>query len=148
MGKFSKRDSSEIIQPVRSVVPIQPYNGFLGVMPSYVAADGILCTKMVTFYQRAEGSSLPSTQATVLLFHPERGHITAIMDGEAITAKRTAAVSAISAKLLMPALSEVLCILGSGQQAKSHYDVFTNVFKFKEEWGSKTLSQPNLCWRS
>uniref|UniRef100_UPI003D7FE30A ketimine reductase mu-crystallin n=1 Tax=Danio rerio TaxID=7955 RepID=UPI003D7FE30A len=132
MGKFSKRDSSEIIQPVRSVVPIQPYNGFLGVMPSYVAADGILCTKMVTFYQRAEGSSLPSTQATVLLFHPERGHITAIMDGEAITAKRTAAVSAISAKLLMPALSEVLCILGSGQQAKSHYDVFTNVFKFKE----------------
>ncbi|NP_001074156.1 ketimine reductase mu-crystallin [Danio rerio] len=132
MGKFSKRDSSEIIQPVRSVVPIQPYNGFLGVMPSYMAADGILCTKMVTFYQRAEGSSLPSTQATVLLFHPERGHITAIMDGEAITAKRTAAVSAISAKLLMPALSEVLCILGSGQQAKSHYDVFTNVFKFKE----------------
>ncbi|XP_068080751.1 ketimine reductase mu-crystallin isoform X1 [Danio rerio] len=78
MGKFSKRDSSEIIQPVRSVVPIQPYNGFLGVMPSYVAADGILCTKMVTFYQRAEGSSLPSTQATVLLFHPERGHITAV----------------------------------------------------------------------
>lgn len=132
MGTFSKRDGSEIIQPVRSVVPIQPYNGFLGVMPSYMAADGILCTKMVTFYQRAEGSSLPATQATVLLFHPERGHITAIMDGEAITAKRTAAVSAISAKLLMPALSEVLCVLGSGQQARSHYDVFTKVFKFKE----------------
>uniref|UniRef100_A0A672LC81 Ketimine reductase mu-crystallin n=1 Tax=Sinocyclocheilus grahami TaxID=75366 RepID=A0A672LC81_SINGR len=54
-----------------------------------------------------------------------------IMDGEAITAKRTAAVSAISAKLFKPALSEVLCILGSGQQARSHYDVFTKLFKFK-----------------
>uniref|UniRef100_A0A9J7Z2S2 Ketimine reductase mu-crystallin n=1 Tax=Cyprinus carpio carpio TaxID=630221 RepID=A0A9J7Z2S2_CYPCA len=132
MGKFSKRDSSEIIQPVRSVVPIQQHSGFLGVMPAYLAAEGILCTKIVTFYQRAEGSSLPSTQATVLLFHPEHGHVTAIMDGEAITAKRTAAVSAISAKLFKPALSEVLCILGSGQQARSHYDVFTKLFKFKE----------------
>lgn len=28
MGTFSKRDGSEIIQPVRSVVPIQPYNGY------------------------------------------------------------------------------------------------------------------------
>uniref|UniRef100_A0A671NZA7 Ketimine reductase mu-crystallin n=1 Tax=Sinocyclocheilus anshuiensis TaxID=1608454 RepID=A0A671NZA7_9TELE len=46
--------------------------------------------------------------------------------------KRTAAVSAISAKLFKPALSEVLCILGSGQQARSHYDVFTKLFKFKE----------------
>uniref|UniRef100_A0A671MLI6 Ketimine reductase mu-crystallin n=1 Tax=Sinocyclocheilus anshuiensis TaxID=1608454 RepID=A0A671MLI6_9TELE len=78
MGKFSKRDSSEIIQPVRSVVPIQQHSGFLGVMPAYLAAEGILCTKMVTFYQRAEGSSLPSTQATVLLFHPEHGNVTAV----------------------------------------------------------------------
>ncbi|XP_051529834.1 ketimine reductase mu-crystallin [Myxocyprinus asiaticus] len=132
MGKFSKRDSSEIIQPVRSVVPIHKHDGFLGLMPAYMAAEGILCTKMVAFYKRAEGSSLPSTQATVLLFDPEYGNVTAIMDGEAITARRTAAVSAISAKLLQPALSEVLCILGSGQQARSHYDVFTKVFKFKE----------------
>lgn len=28
MGKFSKRDSSEIIQPVRSVVPIQQHSGY------------------------------------------------------------------------------------------------------------------------
>ncbi|KAA0725617.1 Ketimine reductase mu-crystallin [Triplophysa tibetana] len=55
-----------------------------------------------------------------------------MMDGEAITAIRTAAVSAISAKLLRPLVSDVLCILGSGQQARSHYDVFTKIFKFKE----------------
>uniref|UniRef100_A0A671P140 Ketimine reductase mu-crystallin-like n=1 Tax=Sinocyclocheilus anshuiensis TaxID=1608454 RepID=A0A671P140_9TELE len=53
-------------------------------------------------------------------------------DGPPQYAKRTAAVSAISAKLFKPALSEVLCILGSGQQARSHYDVFTKLFKFKE----------------
>ncbi len=37
-----------------------------------------------------------------------------------------------SLQLFKPALSEVLCILGSGQQARSHYDVFTKLFKFKE----------------
>lgn len=76
-----------------------------------------------------------------------------VMDGEAITATRTAVVSAISAKvsscqthpnmthdawvfvclqLLKPDVSDVFCILGSGQQARSHYDVFTKIFRFKE----------------
>ncbi|XP_057214375.1 ketimine reductase mu-crystallin isoform X2 [Triplophysa rosa] len=132
MGKFSRRSTSGIIQPVRSVLPIHKHHGFLGLMPVYMADEGVLCTKLVTFYNRAENCTSPSTQATVLLFDPERGHVTAMMNGEAITAIRTAAVSAISAQLLKPAVSDVLCILGSGQQARSHYDVFTKIFKFKE----------------
>ncbi|XP_030629910.1 ketimine reductase mu-crystallin [Chanos chanos] len=132
LGMFSKRDSSEVIQPVRSVIPIQKHNGFLGLMPAYMAYEDTLCTKMVAFYKREKGSSLPSTQATVLLFDPEYGNVLAVMDGDAITAKRTAAVSAISAKLLMPAQSEVLSILGSGHQAFSHYEVFMETFGFKE----------------
>ncbi|NWQ78786.1 CRYM reductase, partial [Columbina picui] len=34
--------------------------------------------------------------------------------------------------LLMPAFAEVLCILGAGVQAYSHYDIFTELFSFKE----------------
>ncbi|XP_056627024.1 ketimine reductase mu-crystallin [Triplophysa dalaica] len=132
MGKFSRHENSGIIQPVRSVLPINKHHGFLGLMPVYMADEGVLCTKLVTFYNRAETSTSPSTHATVLLFDPEHGHVTAMMNGEAITAIRTAAVSAISAKLLKPLVSDVLCILGSGQQARSHYDVFTKIFKFKE----------------
>ncbi|KAL0983913.1 hypothetical protein UPYG_G00134680 [Umbra pygmaea] len=132
LGKFSKRDSAEIIQPVRSTVPLQRYNGFLGLMPAYLVHEDILCTKMVCFYKRDSGSTLPSTQSTVLLFDPEHGNVKAVMDGEVITAKRTAAVSAISAKLLMPARAEVFTILGAGQQALSHYIVFTETFSFKE----------------
>ncbi|MEQ2193964.1 hypothetical protein XENOCAPTIV_019641, partial [Xenoophorus captivus] len=55
-----------------------------------------------------------------------------VMDGEVITDMRTAAVSAISAKLLMSPGAEVLAILGSGKQALSHYNVFTEIFSFKE----------------
>ncbi|XP_049320303.1 ketimine reductase mu-crystallin isoform X2 [Astyanax mexicanus] len=99
LGKFSLRRSSELLQPVRSVMPLQNHSGFLGLMPSYMPNEGILCTKMLTFYRREAGSSLPSTQASVLLFDPEYGNVTAVMDGLDITHKRTAAVSAISAKV-------------------------------------------------
>ncbi|XP_057551923.1 ketimine reductase mu-crystallin isoform X3 [Hippopotamus amphibius kiboko] len=55
-----------------------------------------------------------------------------VMDGNVITAKRTAAVSAIATKFLKPPNSEVLCILGAGVQAYSHHEIFTEQFSFKE----------------
>ncbi|KFQ29963.1 Ketimine reductase mu-crystallin, partial [Mesitornis unicolor] len=105
---------------------------FLGVMPAYSAADDALATKLVTFYEHKKDPSVPSHQATILLFNPTNGHLKAVLDGTVITAKRTAAVSAIATKLLMPPFAEVLCILGAGVQARSHYDIFTELFIFKE----------------
>ncbi|KAJ3608215.1 hypothetical protein NHX12_025265 [Muraenolepis orangiensis] len=139
LAGFSRKNCTEIIQPVRSVVPIRKHDGYMGVMPAYMEQEGILSTKIVCFYKREDGSTLPSSQATVLLFDPEYGHVKAIMDGEVITSMRTAAVSAISAKLLMPAQAEVLAILGTGREALGHYHVFTEIFSFKEVrvWGRR-----------
>lgn len=47
-------------------------------MPAYIAHEDTLCTKMVAFYSREKASDLPSTQATVLLFNPECGNVTAV----------------------------------------------------------------------
>uniref|UniRef100_A0A803YHE8 Ketimine reductase mu-crystallin n=1 Tax=Meleagris gallopavo TaxID=9103 RepID=A0A803YHE8_MELGA len=105
---------------------------FLGVMPAYSAADDALTTKLVTFYERRGDSAAPSHQATVLLFDPRCGSLRAVLDGSVITAKRTAAVSAIATKLLMPRSAEVLCILGAGVQARSHYEIFMELFPFTE----------------
>ncbi|KPP66705.1 ketimine reductase mu-crystallin-like [Scleropages formosus] len=136
LGKFSRRGSEEereeVVQPLRTTVPLRKYRGYLGLMPAYMVEEDILCAKMVSFYEREEGCDLPAHEATVLLLDPQRGNVTAVMDGTAITEKRTAVVSAISAKLLMPARAEVLCILGSGSQAASHYETFTEMFSFKE----------------
>uniref|UniRef100_A0A8C9JC60 Ketimine reductase mu-crystallin n=1 Tax=Panthera tigris altaica TaxID=74533 RepID=A0A8C9JC60_PANTA len=122
-----------VMQPVRTVVPVAKHRGFLGVMPAYSAAEDALTTKLVTFYEgHSTISMVPSHQATVLLFEPSNGSLLAVMDGNVITAKRTAAVSAIATKFLKPPSSEVLCILGAGVQAYSHYEVFTEQFSFKE----------------
>ncbi|XP_058477110.1 ketimine reductase mu-crystallin [Solea solea] len=132
LAKFSAGDRAEVLQPVRTTVPLSKHRGFMGLMPAYMENDGVLSTKMVCFYNREPGSTLPATQATVVLLDPEYGNVKAVMDGEAITAMRTAAVSAISAKLLMRPDAEVLTILGTGKQALSHYNVFTEIFSFKE----------------
>uniref|UniRef100_A0A672YDY0 Ketimine reductase mu-crystallin n=1 Tax=Sphaeramia orbicularis TaxID=375764 RepID=A0A672YDY0_9TELE len=132
LGKFSKGHSAEVIQPVRTTVHLKKHHGFLGVMPSYMENDGILCAKLLCFYKREDGSTLPGSQATVVLLDPEYGNVKAVVDGQVITVMRTAAASAISAKLLMPPNAEVLAILGSGRQALGHYNVFTEIFSFKE----------------
>lgn len=72
---------------------------FLGVMPAYSAADDALTTKLVTFYEHRGDSAAPSHRATVLLFDPRCGSLRAVLDGTVITAKRTAAVSAIATKV-------------------------------------------------
>uniref|UniRef100_A0A4W6CS35 Ketimine reductase mu-crystallin n=1 Tax=Lates calcarifer TaxID=8187 RepID=A0A4W6CS35_LATCA len=142
LGKFSWRDSAELIQPVRTTVPLQKHDGFMGLMPAYMENDGVLSTKFVCFYKREDGSTLPATQATVVLLDPEYGNVKAVMDGEVITDMRTAAVSAISAKLLMRPGAEVLAILGTGRQALSHYNVFMEMFSFKEVRGLRGLETP------
>lgn len=126
LGKFSRGDPADLVQPVRSMLPLHKHNGILLCMPAYMASKGLLCTKVLCAYDTVPGS------AVVLLLDPESGHTKAIMDGEVITGVRTAAASAISARLLMPPDAEVLAILGSGNQAVSHYNVFTDMFSFKE----------------
>uniref|UniRef100_A0A8C2T712 Ketimine reductase mu-crystallin n=1 Tax=Coturnix japonica TaxID=93934 RepID=A0A8C2T712_COTJA len=132
LSNFSAGPAGGVEQPLRAVLRVRPYRGFLGVMPAYSAADDALSTKLVTFYEPRGDSAAPSHQATVLLFDPRCGALRAVLDGAVITAKRTAAVSAIATKLLMPRPAAVLCILGAGVQARSHYEAFTELFDFTE----------------
>ncbi|XP_065416045.1 ketimine reductase mu-crystallin isoform X2 [Chrysemys picta bellii] len=99
LANFSSGAEGGVVQPMRTVVPVQKYSGFLGVMPAYSAKDDALTTKLVTFYEHKKDSSVPSHQAIVLLFDPRNGSLKAVMDGSVITAKRTAAVSAIATKV-------------------------------------------------
>nr|XP_014349163.1 PREDICTED: ketimine reductase mu-crystallin isoform X2 [Latimeria chalumnae] len=132
LADVSSGKEGGVVQPLRTMMSLEKYSGFLGIMPAYSSTDDILATKLLTFYQQKTSSTIPSHQATVLLFDPSNGCLKAIMDGKVITDKRTAAVSAIATKFLKPTNLEVLCILGSGAQAYSHYEIFTEMFPFKE----------------
>jgi ornithine cyclodeaminase/alanine dehydrogenase-like protein (mu-crystallin family) len=66
------------------------------------------------------------------MLDPETGVARAVLDGRYITEVRTAAVSAVSARLLAQRDAQVLGILGSGVQARSHWEALRLVRKFRE----------------
>jgi len=70
--------------------------------------------------------------ATIFLADPETGAPLAVMDGRLITEMRTAAVSAVATNLLANPDASVLAILGSGVQARSHWEALRMARKFKE----------------
>ena len=104
--------------PARIVAQVPGANGFLGAMPGYVPSNGVLMAKLVSLFPH--NTDLPTHQALIVAFDPETGEPTAVLDGTAITAIRTGAGSALSARLLSDPEASVLAILGTGVQARSH----------------------------
>jgi ornithine cyclodeaminase len=90
------------------------------VMPAYLGAPAALGVKVLTLVASNAGTGFPAIQGAVLLFDPERGALSAILDASAITAIRTAAVSGLATRLLARRDAGDLAILGAGVQARSH----------------------------
>jgi len=67
----------------------------------------------------------------VLLNDSTSGKLKAILDGDLITKMRTPAASLVATQYLATK-EEVLAILGSGAQARSHFQAFTNFYSFNE----------------
>ncbi len=121
--------AGKVIQPVRSVITVDPPGGFLGLMPALAEGLGV---KFVTFYPSNTERDIPTHMATIFLVDPETGAPLSVMDGRLITEMRTAAVSAVATKLLTSPDSRVLAILGSGVQARSHVEALRLVRNFEQ----------------
>jgi alanine dehydrogenase len=106
-------------------------DGLLGVMPGYLPGAG-LESKLVSVFPHNHDRGLPSHQALIALFDEETGSALALMDGTHITAYRTAAASALSARLLARPDSRVMAILGAGVQGRHHLEAMHHVGDFHE----------------
>ena len=114
-------------QPLRTVLEVGPQHAFFGVMPAHIPKSGALGTKLVTVFGSNTAIGLPSHLATILLLDSTTGELQCVMDGRFITEARTAAVSAVSTRLLAREDASTLAILGSGVQARSHLAALTRV---------------------
>jgi len=122
--------AGRVRQPVRQVIPVDPPGGFYGIMPA-LTPDG-LGQKIVTFYPPNAEKGIATHMALIVLNDPQTGAPLAVMDGRLITEMRTAAVSAAATKLLASKNAKVLAILGSGVQARSHFEALGIVRQFEE----------------
>jgi ornithine cyclodeaminase/alanine dehydrogenase len=74
----------------------------------------------------------PLMNSAVILLDSETGRPLALIDGNWVTAIRTAALSAVAAKRLARADSAVAAFVGCGVQARSHLRAFADLFPLSE----------------
>jgi len=122
--------AGKVTQPVRQVIPVDPPGGFYGIMPA-LTPDG-LGQKIVTFYPPNADKGIHTHMALIILNDRKTGAPLAVMDGRLITEMRTAAISAVATKLLAAKDAKTLAILGSGVQARSHFEALSLVRNFSE----------------
>jgi ornithine cyclodeaminase len=106
--------------PDRVAALVPEHEGFLAAMPGFVPSAQVLMSKLVSLFPHNAGTTLPTHQAVIVAFDPHTGAPAALLDGAAITAIRTGACSALSARLLARTDASELAILGTGVQARAH----------------------------
>jgi alanine dehydrogenase len=85
-------------------------------MPAWREGD-VTGVKLVHVASGNEARGLPSVQGVYVLFDGPTGTPLAVMDGAALTARRTAAASALAASYLARPDSRVLTMVGAGAMA-------------------------------
>ncbi|MFL5737682.1 MAG: ornithine cyclodeaminase family protein [Actinomycetota bacterium] len=137
VDRLMERISEALIAVSRGDVSIPPRvaasvpeRGFVAAMPGYVT--NVLETKLVSLFAGNERRGLPSHQAVIVVFDPETGTPLALMDGTWITACRTAATSALATRVLARNDAEILAVIGTGVQARSHVSILPHGHAFRE----------------
>ena len=125
--------SGAALQPPRTVLWVGEERAFYGLMPAYLAGDGGLGTKLITYFASNHARGLPSHFATILLFDSATGALTAIMDGSYITKVRTAAVSTLAVRHLAARPVRRLAVFGCGVQARGHVAALASLVPSIEE---------------
>jgi ornithine cyclodeaminase len=122
----------ELYNPLRFVVRPPEAGTLMGLMPAHQSVPtAVYSLKAVCIVPGNAARALDSHQGFVALFDGETGQTRALVNAGAITAVRTAAVSAVATELLARPESTTLGILGSGTQGRSHLAAMRAVLPFE-----------------
>lgn len=112
--------------PLRSIVDVGGPNK-MGIMPGRMQNPPCHGIKLVSLYPGNVAAGYSSHQGAVVLFEPQHGTAVAVMDGGPLTARRTAAASAVATRALAREDASVLAMVGAGEQARYHLDALMTV---------------------
>lgn len=103
-------------------------------MAALAAADdpALLAVKTVVLNPGNPSRGLPAINGLVTMLDSKTGVPAAILDGNWITAVRTAGLSAVAAKYMARPDSSVVAFIGSGVQARSHLKAFADIYPLEE----------------
>ncbi len=111
----------EADQPLRTIFKPAGVKGVLAMMPTFRAGESpMFGLKAICVFPGNAAIGMDAHQGGVMLFDGKTGVPLALVNASAITAIRTAAVSAVATRLLAREDSSELAIIGAGVQARTH----------------------------
>src|SRR5882672_154467 len=118
---FAALAGGQAQQPLRTIFKPPEVKGVLAMMPTFSASPSpMFGLKAICVFPGNAAIGKDAHQGGVMLFDGETGELLALVNASAITAIRTAAVSALATRLLAREDAGDLAIIGAGVQARSH----------------------------
>jgi len=135
---FLEKGSGNIEMPPKPGVHTMP-DAFIHAMPAYIPAMRSAGIKWVSGYPENFKQGLPYISGLMILNDVETGIPYAVMDCAWITAMRTGAASALSAKYLARPDSETVGILACGVQGRTNLEALACLFPIKRVYAYDVL---------
>jgi ornithine cyclodeaminase/thiomorpholine-carboxylate dehydrogenase len=133
-GGFKALSAGQLNVPPRNQV-IAP-KGVLVAMPAYMP-NRLMTVKLVSVFHE----NIPAHQAVIALFDSNTGAPIAFMDGETITAIRTAAGAILSIKMLARKNIKTIAIIGAGVLGEAHLKMIGTLSGVEKIWiASRNIS--------
>ena len=130
----------DVLLPLRTMMLLPGDTGnLMGLMPSYLGGISSVGVKVIAAFPTNQGTEYDTHQGVVILFDTEYGLLRAIVDGTAVTAIRTAAVSGVATRLLARPDAGDLALIGAGTQARTHLEAMLAVRPIRRV---RVFSQP------
>jgi len=121
------------VLPNRMIIRISDETGaVLSVMAGVLHQPLLAGAKISAVHPENRHRGLPGHHGTVLLFDTDTGRPVAILHGGEITARRTAAATAVATRALARGNSRVLALIGAGEQASHHLDALVQCMPIEE----------------
>jgi ornithine cyclodeaminase len=112
---FAALSAGRASMPPRTGVEV-PGHGMVLLMGAHAHDAATVTAKLVSLFPGHD----PAHQAAIVVFDAATGTPIALMDGDAITALRTAAGSRLATRLLARPDAAVLAVVGTGVQGETH----------------------------
>lgn len=123
----------DVEQPLRTIFRPGMVKGVMAMMPAYRCGDAPLFgLKAICVFPGNAAIGKDAHQGAVMLSDGKTGEPLAIVNASAITAIRTAAVSALATKVLANETAATLAIIGAGVQARAHLSAIACVRKLEQ----------------
>ncbi|HEX6034772.1 MAG TPA: ornithine cyclodeaminase family protein [Anaerolineales bacterium] len=135
---FLEKGNGRVEMPPKPGIHTMP-DAFIHAMPAYIPSMRSAGIKWVSGYPENFKRGLPYITGLMILNDVETGVPYAVMDCSWITAMRTGAASALSAKYLARPDSEVAGILACGVQGRTNLEALACLFPIKRVYAYDVL---------